>query len=124
MNPDKTYRYKQERRQPVPEEPCSRGGKSKSASTSNSRRRADHKHVYRKIILHYGSNAFCWGRRCELCGRVDNAYKASSWGTGEFAVTASWEHGSWEDFCLSEIHRRYPEVPILTLRDRQWKAWP
>ena len=124
MNPDKTHLYKEERRQPVPEEPAPRRRISKTASSSNSRRRADHKHAYRKIILHYGSNAFCWGRQCQLCGRIDAAYKASSWGTGEFRITAPWERGSWEAFCLGEIHQRYPDVPILTLQDRQWNLWP
>ena len=124
MNPDKTHLYKEQRRQPVPEEPAPRRRKSQTASASNSRRRADHKHVYRKIILHYGSNAFCWGRQCQLCGRVDDAYKASNWGTREFRITAAWERGSWEEFCLSQIHQRYPDVPILTLQDRQWNPWP
>lgn len=124
MNPDKLHLYKEAHRQPVAEEPAPHRRRSKTASTSVSQRRANHKHTYRTVILHHGSNAFSWGRRCTVCGRVDDTYKASNWERGDFAVTASWEHGSWEDFCLGEIQQRYPDTPILTLRDRQWKSWP
>lgn len=112
MNPDKTHLYKEERRQPVPEEPAPRRRISKTASSSNSRRRADHKHAYRKIILHYGSNAFCWGRQCQLCGRIDDAYKASSWGTGEFRITAPWERAAGRTFALVRSISGIPTFPF------------
>ena len=121
---EKAHLYKRERQTPPADEAPAHRKKSKTASVSSSRKRSDHRHVYRKIILHYGGDAFCWGRQCQLCGRIDDAYKASSWGTGEFRITAPWERGSWEAFCLGEIHQRYPDVPILTLQDRQWNLWP
>ena len=124
MNPEKKHLYKQERQTPAPEEAPVHRKKSKTASVSSSRKRSDHRHVYRKIILHYGGDAFCWGRQCELCGRIDGMSKASGWSPQDFAVTGTGLSGNWRDVCLTEIHRRYPEYPIMTLDNAQWQAWP
>ena len=124
MNPEKKHLYKQERQTPPAEEAPAHRKKSKTASVSSSRKRSDHRHVYRKIILHYGGDAFCWGRQCELCGRIDSMSKASGWSPQDFAVTGVGLSGNWRDICLTEIHRRYPEYPIMTLDNAQWQAWP
>lgn len=124
MNPEKKHLYKQERQTPAPEEAPAHRKKSKTASVSSSRKRSDHRHMYRKIILHYGGDAFCWGRQCERCGRIDSTFKASSWSSPDFAVTGAGLSGSWGDVCLTEIHQRYPEYPIMTLDNAQWRAWP
>ena len=124
MNPEKKHLYKQERQTPAPEEAPAHRKKSKTASVSSSRKRSDHRHVYRKIILHYGGDAFCWGRQCERCGRIDSTFKASSWSSQDFAVTGTGLSGSWADICLTEIHQRYPEYPIMTLDNAQWRVWP
>lgn len=124
MNPEKKHLYKQERQTPAPEEAPVHRKKSKTASVSSSRKRSDHRHEYRKIILHYGGDAFCWGRQCERCGRIDSTFKASNWSSQDFAVTGAGLSGSWADICLTEIHRRYPEYPIMTLDNAQWQAWP
>ena len=124
MNPEKKHLYKQERQTPPADEAPAHRKKSKTASVSSSRKRSDHRHVYRKIILHYGGDAFCWGRQCERCGRIDSTFKASSWRSQDFAVTGAGLSGSWGNVCLTEIHRRYPEYPIMTLDNAQWQAWP
>ena len=121
---ENAHLYKRERQTPPADEAPAHRKKSKPASGSSSRKRSDHRHMYRKIILHYGGDAFCWGRQCELCGRIDGMSKASGWSPQDFAVTGTGLSGNWRDVCLTEIHRRYPEYPIMTLDNAQWQAWP
>ena len=78
MNPEKTHLYKKQYQQPIEEETPPKKGKSKTAATSDSRKRSKHKHIYKKIILHYGSDSFSWGGQCEICGRLDSTYKSSN----------------------------------------------
>lgn len=66
MNREKTHLYKKQHQQPIEEETPLYKGKSKTAATSDSRKRSKHKHLYKKIILHYGSDSFAWGRQCEV----------------------------------------------------------
>lgn len=49
--------------------------RSKSASKSVSGKRARHKHDYEKVIISVGVGSFeyYWGRRCRICGRVDDS---------------------------------------------------
>lgn len=105
------------------EESAAHRKKSKTASHSVSRKRSNHKHIYQKIILHYGGSTLVWGRQCELCGRVDSSYKASYWSSKDLEVSGSGFCGSWEDRCLAEIHKRYPEYTIMTLENTEWKEW-
>lgn len=123
MNPEKTYLYKRQHQQPIEEETPPHKGKSKTATTSDSRKRSKHKHIYKKIILHYGSDSFAWGRQCEICGRVDSAYKSSNWSPKELKVTGEGLYGEWRSVCLTEIHRRYPEYTIMTLENAKWVEW-
>ena len=48
MNPEKTYLYKKQYQQPIEEETPPHKGKSKTAATSDSRKRSKHKHIYKK----------------------------------------------------------------------------
>ncbi len=123
MIPEHTYLYKRQYQQPIEEEMIPHKGKSKTAATSNSRKRSDHKHRYIKIILHYGSDSFAWGRKCEICGRVDSAYKASNWSPKELKVTGDGLYGDWSNICLTEIHQKYPEYTIMTLKNAEWMEW-
>ncbi len=124
MIPEKTYLYKKEHQQQTDEETLVHRKMSKTSATSNSRKRSIHKHSYKKIILHYGSSTFVWGRQCEICGRVDSTYKASNWSSKDFQVTGEGLCGNWEDICLAEIHQKYPEYTIMTLKNAEWKEWP
>ena len=120
MNPEKIHLYKKQYQQPIEEETPPHKGKSKTATTSDSRKRSTHKHIYKKIILHYGSDSFAWGRQCEICGRVDSTYKSSYWNPKEFQVTGEGLYGEWRNICLTEIHRKYPEYTIMTLENAKW----
>ena len=123
MNPEKTYLYQKECQQQAGEETLAYRKRSKTTTTSNSQRRSDHKHRYKKIILHYGSGTFVWGRQCEICGRIDSAYKASKWSGKDFEVTGAGLCGNWENICLTEIHQKYPEYTIMTLKNAEWEKW-
>lgn len=120
---ENTHLYKKEHQKQADEETMLHRKKSKTSATSRSRKRSDHKHIYKKIILHYGSDSFAWGRQCEICGRVDSAYKASYWSPKEFKVTGDGLYGAWRDICLTEIHRKYPEYIIMTLENAEWIEW-
>lgn len=123
MNPDKNHLYQKEHRQQVMEESPLHRRKSKTAATSSSRKRADHKHCYETIILHFGGSTFVWGRRCIVCGRIDDSYKASNWGDEALRATGVGFSGSFSECCLAEIHQRHPEYAIMTLQKAQWQQW-
>ena len=57
--------------------------KSVSASKSSAEKRARHKHDYERVIIQrsFQGDAYYWGKRCKMCGRVDDS--------GEFKATAS-----------------------------------
>lgn len=120
---ENTHLYKKQYHQPAEKEALPHKRKSKTAASSNSQKRSAHKHLYKKIILHYGSNSFAWGRQCEICGRVDSTYKPSYRDPEAFKVTGEGLHGEWSNICLTEIHRRYPEYIIMTLKNAQWTEW-
>ena len=48
MNREKTHLYKKQHQQPIEEETPPHKGKSKTAATSDSRKRSKHKHLYKK----------------------------------------------------------------------------
>ena len=48
MNREKTHLYKKQHQQPIEEETPLHKGKSKTAATSDSRKRSKHKHLYKK----------------------------------------------------------------------------
>lgn len=124
MLPEGTHLYKMKYQQPIEKETLPHKGKSKTAATSNSRKRSNHKHIYKKIILHYGSSTtFAWGRQCEICGRVDSTYKASNWCPKEFLVTCKELDRGWRRMSINEIHRKYPEYAIMELKNAEWVEW-
>lgn len=51
MNREKTHLYKKQHQQPIEEETPLHKGKSKTAATSDSRKRSKHKHLYKKNHL-------------------------------------------------------------------------
>lgn len=122
MSAEKSYLYKREYQKPVENE-VTEGKAKKGTSSSDSRKRSGHKHIYNKIILHYGSDSFAWGRQCEICGRIDSAYKASFRDPKAFKVTGDGFYGEWSTICLTEIKRRFPEYVLMTLRNGEWMEW-
>ena len=50
MNPEKTHLYKKQYQQPIEEETPPKKGKSKTAATSDSRKRSKHKHIYTGML--------------------------------------------------------------------------
>lgn len=121
--PEKANQYKNQHRQPQEEEMGPYRSKSSTASKSNSKKRSDHKHSYKRIILHYGSDCFAWGRQCEICGRIDSSYKASWCSPAELKPTGRGSGGTWSEICLGEIHGKFPEYTIMTLGNARWKEW-
>ncbi len=75
--------------------------KSKTARRSNVRKRADHKHDYEKMIVRdvFG---FFWGRKCRICGKINDSFKISDLKSDDFTVTESKLSGEWRDVCLQE----------------------
>ncbi|MGI6030043.1 MAG: hypothetical protein ACOX7F_00900 [Eubacteriales bacterium] len=120
---EKTHLYKKARQQSPSVETPVHQKKSKTAAISKSQKRSDHKHRYQKIILHYGSSSFAWGRQCEICGRIDSTYKASAWNHKDFQVTGDGLYGNWTDIYLTEIHNKYPQYTIMTLKNAEWEEW-
>ena len=92
--------------------------KSKTASISNSSKRADHKHQYERVIVK-SFLGYRWGRKCSVCGRFDDRLKyALSANSRDFMkAEAIGKPGIWSSDYLSiaEIRSKYPDVPIFEL---------
>lgn len=124
MIPEKTNQYKTELQQSITDEIPKHRKKSKTAKTSRSKKRSDHKHQYQKVILHCGSDSFMWGRQCEICGRVDSSYKASNWISNDFKIRGIYTGMSWNECCRREIRDYYPHHKIFVLcEDLEWREW-
>lgn len=124
MIPEKTNQYKTERQQSITDEIPKCHKKSKTAKTSRSGKRSDHKHQYQKVILHYGGSAFSWGWQCELCGRIDDTYKSSNWRSDDLKVSGTYTGMSWLECCRREIHDQYPHHKIFVIcKDFEWREW-
>ena len=56
--------------------------KSNAASTSSVEKRSDHKHDYERVIIQnsFQQDGYFWGKRCTICGRVDDSdeFKATA----------------------------------------------
>lgn len=97
--------------------------KSTTSTVSDSEKRANHRHHYKKVILYFGAALVVWGRQCEDCGRVDSTYKPTAWNTKDFTFdTGKWSEWGEEDF-LAAIHRKYPAYSILLLHGINWTEW-
>lgn len=85
-------------------------------------KRSDHKHSYRKIILHHGGNCFSWGRKCEICGRIDSTYKASYWRDPRLEASGEKRYGNWEEICVARIKEKFPAHEVYSLGGKGSKA--
>lgn len=92
--------------------------KSKTASISNSSKRADHKHQYERVIVK-SFLGYRWGRKCSVCGRFDDRLKyALSANSRDFMkAEAIGKPGiCYSDYLsIAEIRSKYPDVPIFEL---------
>lgn len=105
-----------EKKEPVLDEQIRYKKKSRTASTSKSGKRADHKHEYAHVIIK-SFLGFQWGRRCTICGRVDESYWFQSFqrhtdfmrpeSKGKSAIGAS------DYFSVEEIHHKYPDAQVI-----------
>ena len=95
--------------------------RSGSASRSVSSKRSAHKHDYEKVIIKgVGSTEYYWGRRCRICGRVDDSGMFKP-GATDGLVKASKEvqfKGGYtsvirEFYTVRELRKKYPGVLIL-----------
>ena len=90
--------------------------KSHTASTSKSTKRSDHKHTYGEVIIR-SFLGFQWGRRCSVCGRVDESYWFHTFqrsnefrrprAKGKPAVGAS------DYLSIEEIQQKYPTIHVI-----------
>lgn len=94
--------------------------KSKTASTSNSSKRADHKHQYERVIIKF-ILGYYWGRKCSVCGRIDEQlkYALTSHGRDFMKPEAIGKPSiSTADYLsIEEIRAKYPDVPIFELAE-------
>ena len=100
--------------------------KSKTASNSNSSKRADHKHDYEKVVLK-SIFGWRWGRRCKVCGRIDSApYNFSTNGRDDFLKPeAIGRPGvSIRSFLnAEEIKEKYPGIRIFEYDETTQHGW-
>ena len=100
--------------------------KSKTASKSNSSKRADHKHDYEKVVLQtwFGWE---WGKRCKICGRIDSFpfnYLRST--RDDFLRPEVIERGSMtlRDFLsIEEIRKKFPDARIFIMDESVPHSW-
>lgn len=112
------------KKEPIMEESIQYRKKSQTASTSKSGRRSDHKHDYNRVIVK-SFLGFQWGRRCSICGRVDESYWLHTFqrhldfmkpqSKGKPGISAS------DYLTLEEIHQKYPAVPVIELDGSEYK---
>lgn len=95
--------------------------KSRTASKSNSGKRADHKHQYEKIILKW-IFGFRWSRRCSVCGRIDDSLGGFSASLYQDFLKPEAKNSrgiSSRDYLnIPEIRAKFPGVDIYKIDDR------
>jgi len=95
--------------------------KSRTASKSNSSKRADHKHQYEKIILKW-IFGFRWSRRCSICGRIDDSFGGFSASLYQDFLKPEAKNSrgisSRDYLSISEIRAKFPGVDIYKIDDR------
>lgn len=98
--------------------------KSRTASTSKSRKRSDHKHDYERIIIK-SFIGYQWGRKCKVCGRIDDEFRHFSMsGYQDFMRPDASKHpgiGTAEFYSESEVREKFPGIPIYELVDMEYK---
>jgi hypothetical protein len=98
--------------------------KKKSVATSKSsvEKRSSHKHDYERVIIQssFQEDTYYWGKRCKICGRVDDRdkFKASaSKGLVKKTVKVEMSDSSTYYFKVfystAELKNLFPGVPIL-----------
>lgn len=96
--------------------------RSNSASKSVSGKRSSHKHDYEKVIICSGftSAEFYWGRRCRICGRVDDSGMFRAGASDDFIkvqkevrLQGGYTCVISEFYSAREIKKKFPEAVIL-----------
>lgn len=85
--------------------------RKKHSQKSKSVKRADHKHVYERVILQ-AIIGWRWGGRCRICGRLDGKWGFSS---KEFLRPESRKKpaiGNRDFYSEAELHRLFPDTPV------------
>ena len=80
--------------------------KSKTASISNSSKRADHKHQYERVIVK-SFLGYRWGRKYALSANSRDFMKAEAIGKPGICYS--------DYLSIAEIRSKYPDVPIFEL---------
>ena len=91
--------------------------KSRSSTRSDSKKRTDHKHKYEPVII--ADRVFAaiyWGKRCSICGRIQERTRFSP--DQDFvkpeARGKNRQHISWEELLsIPEIRAKHPGIDIL-----------
>lgn len=92
--------------------------RKKKSRSSRSSRRSDHKHDYQKVIIQ-GICGWTWGKRCSICGRMDNTYRPFS--NKEFLKPEYKDHPSVSTKCymtVQELRDKYVGIPIYRMTDQ------
>ena len=96
--------------------------RSNSASRSVSGKRSRHKHDYEKVIIKVGLGSFeyYWGRRCRICGRVDDSGMFKPGASDDFVRASKEVRFTSGETCVirefytdREIKKKFPEVALL-----------
>ena len=95
--------------------------KSTTASKSSAKKRSNHKHDYERVIIQSPINEkeYFWGKRCKICGRVDDRDMFKSDSTkGLVKKKVKVELNSSTHYfnifySIKELKKLFPEVPIL-----------
>ena len=95
--------------------------KSRTASKSDSKKRADHKHKYEPVIIaDRPFPALYWGKRCSICGRMQERnrfspdldfVKTEARGKNRQRITGE------EIMSIPEIRAKYPGVDIVGVEE-------
>lgn len=92
--------------------------RKKKSQKSRSSRRSDHKHDYKKVIIQ-GYVGWTWGKRCSICGRMDNTYRPFS--NKEFLKPEYKDCSAVSTkyfMTVKELRDKYVGIPIYRMTDR------
>ena len=96
--------------------------KSVTASKSSVEKRSRHKHDYERVIIlrSFKDDAYYWGKRCKMCGRVDDrdelkasASKGLVKKTVKIEMSDSSTYYYKVFYSTAELKKLFPGVPIL-----------
>ncbi len=85
--------------------------RKKHPQTSKSRKRADHKHQYEKVILQT-IVGWDWGQCCTICGRISNQFAFAS---EDFMRPDRKQRpgvSSADFYSLEEVLSKFPSIPV------------